>query len=138
MYIQSVREAKPESARGGRGGGRGYGRGRGAGGGSNRDFANNDNSYGTREISAVQGASDEVDGKPSERRGGYGGPRGPFRGGRRGGFSNGEDGEGERDRPRRPFERRSGTGRGYVGYVFLLALVYVLLFLLEIYIGPQY
>ncbi|KAK6162666.1 hypothetical protein DH2020_002507 [Rehmannia glutinosa] len=58
------------------------------------------------------GASDEVDaGKSSERRGGYGGPRGPFRGGRRGGFSNGEVGEGERDRPRRPFDRRSGTGR---------------------------
>ncbi|KAK6143031.1 hypothetical protein DH2020_023379 [Rehmannia glutinosa] len=62
-----------------------------------------------------QGAPDEADaGKPFERRGGYGGPRGPSRGGRRGGFSNGEMGEGdrERDRPRRPFERRSGTGQG--------------------------
>ncbi|KAI3444803.1 hypothetical protein Pfo_001468 [Paulownia fortunei] len=108
-----VREAKSESARGGRGGGRGYGRGRGAGGGSYRDSANNENSYGNREISVGQGAPDEVDaGKPSERRGGYGGPRSPYRGGRRGGFSNGEDGEGERDRPRRPFDRRSGTGRG--------------------------
>ncbi|KAK6142996.1 hypothetical protein DH2020_023344 [Rehmannia glutinosa] len=64
---------------------------------------------------AQAGAPDEADaGKPFERRGGYGGPRGPSRGGRRGGFSNGEMGEGdrERDRPRRPFERRSGTGQG--------------------------
>ncbi|KAL2494225.1 Hyaluronan/mRNA-binding protein domain-containing protein [Forsythia ovata] len=39
--------------------------------------------------------------------------RGPFRGGRRGGFSNGEavEGEQEHDRPRRVFDRRSGTGR---------------------------
>ncbi|KAL3833057.1 hypothetical protein ACJIZ3_007793 [Penstemon smallii] len=110
---QAVREAKSDSARGGRGGGRGYGRGRGSGGGSYRDSPSNENSYGTREISAGQGASNEA-GKPSERRTGYGGPRGPFRGGHRGGSSNGEAGEGEfdRDRPRRPFERRSGTGRG--------------------------
>ncbi|KAK6119369.1 hypothetical protein DH2020_046889 [Rehmannia glutinosa] len=113
LLLVTLREAKSEYARGGRGGGRGYGRDRGAGGGSYRNSANNENSYGNREISAGQGASDEVDaGKSSERRGGYGGPRGPFRGGRRGGFSNGEVGEGERDRPRRPFDRRSGTGRG--------------------------
>ncbi|KAI3449048.1 hypothetical protein Pfo_005713 [Paulownia fortunei] len=110
---QAVREAKSESARGGRGGGRGYGRGRGAGGGSYRDSTHNENSHGNREISAGQGAPDEADaGKPYERRGGYGGPRGPFRGGRRGGFSNGEMGEGDQDRPRRPFDRRSGTGQG--------------------------
>ncbi|KAL0464545.1 UNVERIFIED_CONTAM: RGG repeats nuclear RNA binding protein A [Sesamum latifolium] len=107
---QAVREAKSESARGGRGGGRGYGRGRG---GPFRDSTNNENSYGNREIQAGQGAPDEADaGKPFERRGGYGGPRGAFRGGRRGGFSNGEVGEGDRDHPRRPFDRRSGTGRG--------------------------
>ncbi|PIN18349.1 putative RNA-binding protein [Handroanthus impetiginosus] len=105
---QAVKEAKSESARGGRGGGRGYGRGRG---GPYRDSANSENSYGNREISAGQGASEEADaGRPSERRGGYGGPRGSFRGGRRGGFGNGEVGEG--DRPHRPFDRRSGTGRG--------------------------
>uniref|UniRef100_A0A803L5K6 Hyaluronan/mRNA-binding protein domain-containing protein n=1 Tax=Chenopodium quinoa TaxID=63459 RepID=A0A803L5K6_CHEQI len=46
----------------------------------------------------------------TERRGGYVGPRGAYRGGRRGGFGNGEVSEGER--PRRTFERRSGTGRG--------------------------
>ncbi|KAK4416075.1 RGG repeats nuclear RNA binding protein A [Sesamum alatum] len=112
---QAVREAKSESTRGGRGGGRGYGRGRGggAGGGSYRDSTHNENSYGNREISAGQGAPDEVDGgKPYERRGGYGGPRGPFRGGRRGGFSRGEFGEDDRERPRRAFDRRSGTGQG--------------------------
>ncbi|KAL6498853.1 hypothetical protein OROHE_026453 [Orobanche hederae] len=90
----------------------GYGRGRSAGGWSDRDSANNENSYGNREISAGQGAPDEFDaGKTYERRGGYGGPRGSFHGGRRGG-STGEVGEGERDHPRRTYERRSGTGRG--------------------------
>ncbi|KAJ6701211.1 HYALURONIC ACID-BINDING PROTEIN 4 [Salix koriyanagi] len=48
-------------------------------------------------------------GRTSERHG-YGAPRGGFRGGRRGGYSNGEAGEGER--PRRLYDRRSGTGRG--------------------------
>ncbi|PON99730.1 Hyaluronan/mRNA-binding protein [Trema orientale] len=101
---QAVREAKNESGRGGRGGGRGYGRGRG-GSGFNRGFSNNEHSP------AGQGAVEEGEsGRTSERRGGYGGPRGPFRGGRRGEFSNGEVGDGER--PRRPFERHSGTGRG--------------------------
>ncbi|KAL0411770.1 UNVERIFIED_CONTAM: RGG repeats nuclear RNA binding protein A [Sesamum latifolium] len=112
---QAVREAKSEPTRGGRGGGRGYGRSRGggAGGGSYRDSAHNENSYGNREISAGQGAPDEVDGgKAYERRGGYGGPRGPFRGGRRGGFSKGEFGDDDRERPRRVFDRRSGTGQG--------------------------
>ncbi|KAL0309096.1 UNVERIFIED_CONTAM: RGG repeats nuclear RNA binding protein A [Sesamum radiatum] len=111
---QAVREAKSEPTRGGRGGGRGYGRSRGgAGGGSYRDSTHNENSYGNREISAGQGAPDEVDGgKPYERRGGYGGPRGPFRGGRHGGFSKGEFGEDDRERPRRVFDRRSGTGQG--------------------------
>lgn len=52
--------------------------------------------------------------KSSERRG-YGGPRGAPRGGRRGGFSNGEVAEGER--PRRVFERHSGTGRGLVFFI---------------------
>ncbi|KAH6789614.1 hypothetical protein C2S51_004620 [Perilla frutescens var. frutescens] len=109
---QAVRDAKSESVRGGRGRGRGYGRG-GASPGFNRDFASNENPYGYKEVSAAQGSPDEVDGKPSERRGGYGGPRGSFRGGgRRGGFSNGDAGEGEREYPRRPYERRSGTGRG--------------------------
>lgn len=111
---QAVREAKSESARGGRGGGRGYGRGRGAGGRSYRDSSSNETSFGNREITPIQGTSNEINGeRPYERRGGYGGPRGPFRGGRRGGFSNGDAREGEFDRPRRTFDRHSGTGRGY-------------------------
>ncbi|XP_057805488.1 RGG repeats nuclear RNA binding protein A-like [Salvia miltiorrhiza] len=109
---QAVRESKSDSARVGRGGARG--RGRGSGGGSYRDSSQNENSYGNREFSVGQGASDDADaGKSYERRGGYGGPRGSFRGGRRGGFSNGDAGEGDRDRPRRPMDRRSGTGYGY-------------------------
>nr|ABK94212.1 unknown [Populus trichocarpa] len=106
---QAVREAKNEGGRGGRGGGRGYGRGRG---GYNRDFNNIDSSFANTGAPATQGASEDGDaGKSSERRG-YGGPRAAsgFRGGRHGGFANGEDGEGER--PRRIYERRSGTGHG--------------------------
>lgn len=111
MLLFLVREAKAEASRGGsRGGGRGYGRGCG-GRGFDRDSANNENAFGNRELSGGQGATEDTDtGKFTERQGGYGGPRGPFRGGRRGGFSNGEVGDGER--PLRIFERRSGTGRG--------------------------
>ncbi|KAF4350467.1 hypothetical protein F8388_005077 [Cannabis sativa] len=87
---QAVRESKNEPGRGGRG----YGRGRGGSGGFNRGFSNSEQSP------AGQGAVEEGD-SGRERRG-YGGPRGDF--------SNGEGGEGERSR--RPFERRSGTGRG--------------------------
>ncbi|KAF8412931.1 hypothetical protein HHK36_000903 [Tetracentron sinense] len=107
---QAVREAKNDFGRGGgRGGGRGYGRGRG-GSGFNRDSVNNENAFGNNGIPGGDSAPEDRDtGKPSERRG-NGGPRGPFRGGRRGGFSNGEAGDGERTR--RAFERRSGTGRG--------------------------
>lgn len=108
-----MREAKTEGGRGGsRGGGRGAGRGRGGGSGFNRD-SNNEATFGSNNgFSGGYRPSEEVDtGKPSEKRG-YGGPRGGFRGGRRGGLSNGEAGEGER--PRRLYERRSGTGRGLV------------------------
>ncbi|CAM8901126.1 unnamed protein product [Rhodiola kirilowii] len=95
---QAVREARSDA---GRGGGRGRGRGRDYG---ERDSSFNGNSGGYK-------PSDERDsGKSVEKRVGYGGPRGSFRGGRGGGFSNGEATEGER--PRRVFERRSGTGRG--------------------------
>ncbi|XP_060218993.1 RGG repeats nuclear RNA binding protein A-like [Lycium barbarum] len=107
---QAVREAKTEFGRGGgRGGGRGYSRGRG-GGGFNREASNNENFSRDREFSGGVAAREYVEGgRPSERRGGYGGPR-TFRGGRQSGFSNGELPEG--DRPRRTFERHSGTGRG--------------------------
>ncbi|XP_024963615.1 RGG repeats nuclear RNA binding protein A-like [Cynara cardunculus var. scolymus] len=106
---QAVKEARNEGARGGRGG-RGFGRGRG-GGTFNRDSGSSENSFGNRGFSGDQGAVEESDaGKAYERRGGYGGARGAFRGGRRGGFSNGDVEDGERSR--RPYERRSGTGRG--------------------------
>ncbi|XP_030500392.2 RGG repeats nuclear RNA binding protein A [Cannabis sativa] len=107
---QSVKESRNEVGRGGgRGGGRAYGRGRGGAGGFNRD--SNENSFGNNGFSGGYNRPSEEgeSGKTSERRG-YGAPRGAFRGGRRGGFSNGEAGEGER--PRRSYERRSGTGRG--------------------------
>ncbi|CAN6712474.1 unnamed protein product [Malus baccata var. baccata] len=111
---QSVRDGKYEGGRGGgrgSGGGRGFSRGRGGGGGGggefNRDPISNENTNG---FSGGYRPSEEGDGKASERRGGYGAPRGSFRGGRRGGYKNGEDGEGER--PRRVFDRHSGTGRG--------------------------
>lgn len=104
---QAVRETKNEASRGGRGGGRGYGRGRGGAGGYNRDFGSSDVAGGNNGYGKPSEEGDVT--KASERRGGYGGPRGSFRGGRRGGFSNGEAGE---ERPRRMYERRSGTGRG--------------------------
>lgn len=103
---QAVREAKTDGGRG-EGRGRGYGRGRGRGG-YNRDFSNNENSFANRGP-GVQGNPDDVDGGRPERRD-FGGPRGGYRGGRRGGFPNGEVGDGER--PRRSYERHSGTGRG--------------------------
>ncbi|KAL9260185.1 RGG repeats nuclear RNA binding protein B-like protein [Drosera capensis] len=130
---QAVRDAKNDASRGGgRGGGRGYGRGRG---GFNREsFGNEKPAAGDNGFSSGNKSLEEKEsGRPFERRdygerrdfgerrdyggpresGGpreFGGPRGGFRGGRRGEFSNGETEEG--DRPRRPYERRSGTGRG--------------------------
>ncbi|OIW01155.1 hypothetical protein TanjilG_17712 [Lupinus angustifolius] len=103
---QAVREARSEPFRGGRG--RGYGRGRG---GFNRDFSHGENTFSATEAPANQGAFEGDAEKLSERRG-YGAPRVPYRGGgaRRGGFSTGEGDE--EGRPRRVFERRSGTGRG--------------------------
>ncbi|TXG62505.1 hypothetical protein EZV62_009499 [Acer yangbiense] len=81
-----------------------------------RDFVSDENSFSNSGFPAGRGAPEDGEsGKTSERRGGYGGgPRGAYRGGgRRGGFSNGDVGEGEGERPpRRTFERRSGTGRG--------------------------
>lgn len=108
---QAVRESRSDGQRGGgRGGGRGTGRGRG--GRFGRDSADNGNSYSNNGFSGGYRQPEEGDlDKSSERRGGYGGPRGGApRGGRRGGFSNGDAADGER--PRRVYERHSGTGRG--------------------------
>lgn len=114
---QAVREAKTDSGRrGGRGGERGYGDrgfGRGGGGGGyNRDQPK-ERSISNSGFSGSQGGNEDADGgKSFERRGGYTGPpRGSFRGGRRGDFGNGE--VGNEERPRRAYDRRSGTGRGY-------------------------
>ncbi|XP_043715162.1 RGG repeats nuclear RNA binding protein A-like [Telopea speciosissima] len=110
---QAVRDAKNEAARGGSRGGRGYGRGRGGGFSRDREVVDNENAYSNNGVSGGYNAPEDGDaGKPTERRS-YGGPRGgggAYRGGRRGGFSNEEPVDGER--PRRVFERRSGTGRG--------------------------
>ncbi|KNA14343.1 hypothetical protein SOVF_108270 isoform B [Spinacia oleracea] len=104
---QAVREAKNETQRGGsRGGGRGGGRGRG--GYTNRDYPSNENAFNNTGVTGGQG--DEGEGGRDRRS--FGGPRAPYRGGRRGGFNNEEGRDGER--PRRTFERRSGTGRGEV------------------------
>ncbi|XP_024997008.1 RGG repeats nuclear RNA binding protein A-like [Cynara cardunculus var. scolymus] len=107
---QAVREAKTDGQRGGgRFGGNGTGRGGRGGRGFNRDSVDNENSYGNNNgfSGGYNRPLENGDGeKPSERRG----PRLGNRGGRRGGYSNGDGAEGER--PRRVFERRSGTGRG--------------------------
>ncbi|XP_075489326.1 LOW QUALITY PROTEIN: RGG repeats nuclear RNA binding protein A-like [Primulina tabacum] len=113
---QAVRESKNEDQRGGgRGAVRGGGRGRG-GRGFNRDVVDNENAFGiTNGFSRGYKQSEDGDaGKDSSERRPYSGPRGGggFRGGRRGGISNGESTEGERERPRRAFDRHSGTGRG--------------------------
>ncbi|KAI3717635.1 hypothetical protein L1987_69376 [Smallanthus sonchifolius] len=106
---QAVQEAKADGQRGrGRYGGRGNGRG---GRGFNRDSSDNENSYGTNNgfNGGYNKPSEDGDvDKSSERR--YSGPRGGYRGVRRGGYTNGDAPDGER--PRRVFERRSGTGRG--------------------------
>nr|GMD29785.1 plasminogen activator inhibitor 1 RNA-binding protein-like [Ipomoea batatas]GMD34845.1 plasminogen activator inhibitor 1 RNA-binding protein-like [Ipomoea batatas]GMD38165.1 plasminogen activator inhibitor 1 RNA-binding protein-like [Ipomoea batatas] len=82
-----------------------------------REASNNGGSYGNREFSggfARPGEGGDF-GRPSERRGGYGGGRGPFRGGgRRGGYSNGDVADGEQPR-RAYYDNRNETGHGNVG-----------------------
>ncbi|XP_055819700.1 RGG repeats nuclear RNA binding protein A-like [Solanum dulcamara] len=110
---QAGREARTDGQRGGgRGGPRGGGRGRGRG--FNQEFADDENAFGSNNgfSGRYSAPEDGESGKVSERRGGYGGYRGGFRGGRRGGFNNGDPAEGEGERPRRVYDRRSGTGRG--------------------------
>lgn len=109
---QAVQEAKADGQRGGgRFGGRGNGRGGRGGRGFNRDSADNENSYGTNNgFNGGYKASEDGDVEKSSERRGFNGPRGGYRGGRRGGYTNGDAADGER--PRRVFERRSGTGRG--------------------------
>ncbi|XP_073110793.1 RGG repeats nuclear RNA binding protein A-like [Elaeis guineensis] len=110
---QAVRDTRSNAATGRGGAGRGRGR-RGGWTGPNRGFGNGDangftGGYGGGSI------GDEGDaGKPFEReRGGHASQRQPYRGGRRGGYSNGEAGGDSERPPRRVYERHSGTGRGY-------------------------
>ena len=109
---QAVRESRDGGApsRGGFGRGeRGRGRG-GRGYGQNRDFSSEDmngfqGGYGAgggARVGGQEGAQDR------ER-----GPRPPFRGGRRGGYRDGEFGDDSERPPRRTYERHSGTGHGY-------------------------
>ncbi|PPS00943.1 hypothetical protein GOBAR_AA19722 [Gossypium barbadense] len=75
---QAVREARNDPGRGGRGAGRGGGRGYG-GRGFNRDSNVNDNSNAF--LGGYRPSEEGEERKQTERRGGYGGPRGSFRGG---------------------------------------------------------
>ncbi|KAL1213979.1 RGG repeats nuclear RNA binding protein B [Cardamine amara subsp. amara] len=111
---EAVRESKNASSGGRGGGGRGYSRGGGGGGGRgfNRDYRNNDAPGNENGYSGGGGGgyrpSEDADGA---RRGTVvGGFRGGRGGGRRG-FPNGGE-SGDVERPRRTYERRSGTGRG--------------------------
>ncbi|XP_020105699.1 RGG repeats nuclear RNA binding protein A-like isoform X1 [Ananas comosus] len=126
---QAVREARSNTAptRGGPGrGGPGRGRGgRGAVAGQSRDFGNgNGGGYsvgggggysgggggGGSVYSGVGGEDGDVS-RPTER---GRGPRQPYRGGRRGGYGNEGEAADELGRPpRRLYDRKSGTGRGY-------------------------
>ncbi|XP_055819703.1 RGG repeats nuclear RNA binding protein A-like isoform X3 [Solanum dulcamara] len=112
---QAVREARTDGQRGGgRGGPRRGALGRGRGRGFNQEFAADENAFGRNNGFSGRNSAPEdgESGKLFERRGGYSGSGGGFRGGRRGGFNNGDAADGEGERPRRVFDRRSGTGRG--------------------------
>ena len=112
--VRDARNANNAPARGGAG--RGGSRGGRGGRFQDRDFGSrNENGFSGN---YGGGMAVEGDGKPSEHRGGNGGgaPRQSFRGGaRHGGFGGNAEGDaGGEDYPsRRPYERRSGTGRGY-------------------------
>lgn len=115
MRFFTVREARdgeaPRRGGAGRGGPPQRGRGgRGGGIGSNRDFGQND-ANGFPSNVGGGGGEDLDSSRPSER--GRGGYRPSYRGGRRGGYGN-REAEGDSEQPpRRMYERRSGTGRGY-------------------------
>ncbi|KAF8098200.1 hypothetical protein N665_0271s0019 [Sinapis alba] len=101
---QAVREGK-NGPGGGRGGGGRGGRGRTGGFNRNSDAPANENGYGGGFRRSEEGDG----GRRGGSVGGYRG-RGGGGGGRRGGYNNGESGDFER--PRRNFDRQSGTGHG--------------------------
>uniref|UniRef100_A0A453A3F7 Hyaluronan/mRNA-binding protein domain-containing protein n=1 Tax=Aegilops tauschii subsp. strangulata TaxID=200361 RepID=A0A453A3F7_AEGTS len=114
--------AAAEDARGSRGDGAGRGRGGRGGGfgrtGPRRDYGDADANGGFEGGYGGGGGGgyaaprlEDGDGKQAER---GRGPRQPYRGGggRRGGYSDGQNTD-EFGRPHRSYERRSGTGRGF-------------------------
>jgi plasminogen activator inhibitor 1 RNA-binding protein len=115
-FTRSVKESRNYGAPARDGAGRGRGGFHGGRTGARRE-------YGEADANGVQGGygggsfgdggyvhREDVEGKDSER---GRGPRQPYRGGgRRGGYTDGEAGD-ESGRPRRAYERHSGTGRGY-------------------------
>ncbi|RWV90489.1 hypothetical protein GW17_00047303 [Ensete ventricosum] len=124
LFGPAVREARevrnsPGAVRGGAGRG-GFARGRGGRGGGmsqNRDFGNGTVGGASRGYDVADGAGGGEDADSARER--ERAPRQPFSGGRRGGYGgrggygNGEAGEDSERPPRRIYERRSGTGRGY-------------------------
>ncbi|XP_072978021.1 RGG repeats nuclear RNA binding protein A-like [Typha angustifolia] len=111
---QAVREGRGSTApaRGGSGRG-GLGRGRG-GRGQGRDFGNgNVNGFAGGNGGGAGGGTGGEDGDMNRTQDRERGPRQPYRGGRRGGYGNDEAGADSERPPRRTYERRSGTGRGY-------------------------
>ncbi|XP_008810382.2 RGG repeats nuclear RNA binding protein A-like [Phoenix dactylifera] len=114
---QAARETRSSAAptRGGVGrGGPGRGRGgRGGGTGPNRDFGNGNANGFSGGYGGGGGGGGGVEGDAGRLPERDRGPRPPFRGGRRGGYGNGEAGGESEQPPRRMYERRSGTGRGY-------------------------
>ncbi|TVU01923.1 hypothetical protein EJB05_52570 [Eragrostis curvula] len=116
---QAVREARNYGGPPRDGPGRG-GPGRGRGGRGGRFAPRRD--YGDADVNGLEGGYGGGFGDGGVARGENGegrqaergrGPRQPYRGGgRRGGYTDGQDGD-ESGRPRRPYERHSGTGRGY-------------------------
>ncbi|XP_010918620.1 RGG repeats nuclear RNA binding protein A [Elaeis guineensis] len=109
---QAAREVRSSAAptRGGVSrGGPGRGRGGRVGTGPNRDFGNGNANGFSGGYGGGVGVEGDAGRLPERDRG----PRPPFRGGRRGGYGNGEGGGDSERPPRRMYERRSGTGRGY-------------------------
>ncbi|KAG1335345.1 plasminogen activator inhibitor 1 RNA-binding protein-like [Cocos nucifera] len=110
---QAVREVKSNAATAGGGAGRGRGR-HGGWTGPKRGVGNGDANGFTGGHGGGSIADEGDAAKPFEReRGGHASQRQPYRGGRRGGYINGEAGGDSERPPRRVYERHNGTGRGY-------------------------
>ncbi|CAL9074502.1 RGG repeats nuclear RNA binding protein A-like [Musa acuminata AAA Group] len=121
--VREVRDARSNTGavRGGAGRG-GPVRGRGGRGGpmsQNRDFGNGNTGGASRVYESADGAGGGEDGDAGRLQERDRPPRQPFSGGRRGGYGgrggyrNGEAVDDSERPPRRMYDRRSGTGRGY-------------------------